>query len=189
LIDVTTQTFAARFPALASNLTDSQIGVLLEAVQIHEVSAGEALIGEGTASDGLFLLWDGELDISLETVEGAQEVAHVAAGAFLGEVSLLDPGPATATVAAEQGCVALLLTRPKFDHLCAEHPDVTRTLLERLCQVLSSRIRTAEARLDSLALGAGTRGASTPERVRERILDVETSLYEGGQDGEGTWMR
>ncbi|HEV7888420.1 MAG TPA: cyclic nucleotide-binding domain-containing protein, partial [Acidimicrobiales bacterium] len=139
-----------RFRRLAGRLADDDADALLSALERQDVAAGEVVITQGSPFDALLLVWDGELNVSIETGDGEREIGHVGPGAFLGEASLLDPGPASATVTADQGCLLLRLDRPAFDGLCAERPALACLLLEELSRVLASRVRAAGDRLEDL---------------------------------------
>lgn len=173
MADLTNEGFGERFPELATALGDDGSSELVRVLERQEVYAGEALIDEGTATDALFLVWDGELDVAVETPDGPRDIGQVGRGAFLGEVSLLDPGPATATVTSKQGCVALRLDRDRFDRLCTDRPELAAALVDELSRVLSARIDAARARLGMIE-GDGT----TPAASSAGLVGVHGALYE-----------
>jgi len=178
MAEVTTGAFAQRFPELAAAIGDDATSELLQVLERHELYAGQALIDEGNATDALFLVWDGELDVSMDTPDGPRKVGQVGRGSFLGEVSLLDPGPATATVTSEQGCVALRLDRERFDRLCTDRPALAAALVTELSRVMSARIDAARARLDEMDAGSGSPFAPTGSSAG--LVEVHGALYEGG---------
>lgn len=150
MLRVNRDNFSRRFRRLAGRLGGEDVDALLAALVQQDVAAGEAVITLGAPVDALLLVWDGELNVTVETPGGDRELAHVGPGAFLGEASLLDPGPASATVTADQGCTLLRLDRAAFDTLCAEQPRLANVLLEELARVLAARVRTAGERLEDL---------------------------------------
>lgn len=170
MIRVSRETFARRFRRLAARLTPEDGEALLAVLVQQDVAAGEVVITEGADVDALLLVWDGELNVTVDDVE----VAHVGPGAFLGEASLLDPGPASATVAADQGCTVLRLERAAFDGLCTDRPALAGVLLEELCRVLAARVRAAGERLDDLMVqqeeGMAFAGAADVAGVHRRLL-------------------
>ncbi|MFT7522067.1 MAG: CRP-like cAMP-binding protein [Kiritimatiellia bacterium] len=154
---ITVPQFTAQFPTLALGLTSEEQASLLNALEMEDFSAGETLIVDGTPTDSLFLVWSGKLNVVIHTATGEHEVAVVGPGSMLGEVSILDPGPSTATVRTEQGCVVLSLGRKKLQELWREHPRVAAKFLATLTRGLASRIRqvTNELnRLDANMMGA-----------------------------------
>ena len=145
-----TSTFAARFPQVVEGLEADEIEALLAAFVLHTYEAGEALIAEGTTSDALLLVWDGELDVCMSTPEGLRDVAQVGEGALLGEISLLDPGPATATVRTKEGCTVLYIDREGLERLWGDYPRVASAFMRALAREVSGRVRSANDYLHTL---------------------------------------
>lgn len=152
---VTPAALSGRFPGLGSSLGSGELESLLDALELHDAAAGEALVAEGTLTDALFLVWDGQLDVTQRGRTGDRRLAQLGAGSYFGEVSLLDPGPAGASVVTEQGAVALRLTRPSFDQLRAKHPAVAAPLLTEVLQSLLARLGGATALLGGSAPAGG----------------------------------
>jgi CRP/FNR family cyclic AMP-dependent transcriptional regulator len=146
---ITSERFSTRFPGVASSLGSEELDALLAAFELHDADAGEALVAEGTPTSDLFLVWEGNLDVTTAGTAGRRTLARVAPGSCFGEVALLDPGPAGASVVTEQGCVALRLSRARFDELRRVHPDAAASLLREVLQSLAARVRRAA----SLAVG------------------------------------
>jgi CRP-like cAMP-binding protein len=131
-------------------MSPEDVDALLTILEKQDVASGEVVITQDAPFDALLLVWDGELNVSVETPRGDQALAHVGPGSFLGEASLLDPGPASATVTADQGCVLLRLDRPAFDQLCTDRPALAGALVDELSRVLAGRVRAAGDRLEDL---------------------------------------
>lgn len=147
--------FAKRFPQLGDELSAKQVGRLLRAFERHDADAGEALVAEGTKSDELFLVWDGQLDITMASATGDRRLAQLGPGSYFGEVSLFEPGPASASVVTEQGCEVLRLSRGRLDELRESDPEVAAALLGEALRSLSERFRSASAHLEQLEAAAG----------------------------------
>jgi CRP/FNR family cyclic AMP-dependent transcriptional regulator len=158
LADVEPETFAERFPGLGAELSRDQVESLLGALELHDADAGEALVAEGTDSSELFLVWDGRLDVTMATSTGNQRLVGIVPGAYFGEVSLFEPGPATASVVTEQGCQVLRLSRERLDELRRSDPEVAAALLGDALRSLSNRFAAASAVLQRVARSGGGRG-------------------------------
>jgi CRP/FNR family cyclic AMP-dependent transcriptional regulator len=178
MTQVSSGLFAARFPALAPALGEEDLDVLLAALQVQEVVPSEALVAEGTPVDDLFLVWDGQLDVSVATSAGERSVGTVGPGSFLGEVSLLDPGPATATVTAEQGCTVLHLSRTRFDELCSSHPRLAAALLGEIGRTLADRLRRG---VTALEVSGAVEGSRVAPPDPEQVLSVHAALHAGSR--------
>src|SRR5690348_11121407 len=63
-------------------------------MQARRAEPGEVICHEGEAGSTFFLVADGEATVTI----GGSEVGHLGPGDFFGEISLIDGGPATASV-------------------------------------------------------------------------------------------
>ncbi len=140
---VTPGTVVERFPGLAG-AGDEALALLLELAQLHQADAGEALVAEGTPSAELFMVIDGSLDITA----GGQKLAAVGPGAYFGEVSLFDPGPAGASIVTDQGCSVLRLSGDRLEQLRQADPVIAATLAGDVLRSLVARTRAAAGSLD-----------------------------------------
>ena len=119
------------------------MAAVFEACEVHEAAAGEALVAEGTPSADLFLVLDGDLDITV----GDQRLGSLGPGSYFGEVSLFEPGPSGASVISEQGCTVLRLSRSRFDALRAAQPGAAAALTYEALASLSGRLHAAAEHL------------------------------------------
>jgi CRP-like cAMP-binding protein len=152
MTSVDIERFAQRFPAFASSLTADEVSELLRILKRQEFEASEALIDEGTRSDSLFFVWDGELDVVTNTPDGERKVAQLGPGSLFGEISILSPGPTTATVRSEQGCTALHLTHSSLEQFWQAHPHAATVFMRELSKLVARRIRAADELLNQLLL-------------------------------------
>jgi CRP/FNR family cyclic AMP-dependent transcriptional regulator len=148
LTAVTPDTVVERFPGLAG-AGEEALATLLEIAQPHQADAGEALVAEGTSAAELFLVLDGSLDI----ITGGGRMATVRAGAYFGEVSLFDPGPAGASIVTDQGCSVLRLGRDGLEQLREADPALAATLVGDVLRSLVRRTRAAAGALEDAGAG------------------------------------
>jgi CRP/FNR family transcriptional regulator, cyclic AMP receptor protein len=96
-------------------LTDSDIEWMATHGAVRRLADGEVLIEEGGTSDSLILLLEGELQA---TARGYGSVGLMGAGEIVGEMSLVDSAPPSATITVRGEALGLLLDK--------------RTLLDKL---------------------------------------------------------
>lgn len=98
--------------------------------------AGAVLCKEGTVGRELILILDGEASVE----RGGAQVATVGPADFIGEMSLLDGGPRSATVTTTSEVNALVLPTREFWEILDEVPPIAHKLL----QTLAARLRSAD---------------------------------------------
>ena len=109
--------------------------------QVREISHDEGYViaTEGDPGAGLFVIADGEADVTI----GGKKVNHLEKGDFFGEMALLDGGPRTATVTATTPITLYALTEWVFRGLLAEHPSIAMRTLETMASRLRGATKTA----------------------------------------------
>ncbi|HWC33784.1 MAG TPA: cyclic nucleotide-binding domain-containing protein [Mycobacteriales bacterium] len=100
--------------------------------------AGHVLCTEGAVGRELILLLDGEAEVE----RGGKIVTTVGPGDFIGEMSLLDGGPRSATVTTTSQVKALVLPTREFWQVLDEVP----ALAHRLLRTLAERLRAMDER-------------------------------------------
>jgi len=120
----------------------------LAAVMTPEVLlAGDPVIEQGASSAGLWFVREGRLSVEVDGGAGPVQVATIEPGHWVGEVSLLNPGPASATVRAAEPCELWHLTPEALDQLRVDAPLVALDMLQTLSRDLVERIRATDHHL------------------------------------------
>ncbi len=97
------------------------------------VDAGRVLTDQGDAGREAFVIIEGEAGVK----RNQRKIATVGPGEAVGELSLLDHGPRTATVEASTPMTLLVLSAREFSGVVDEVPG----LAHKLMGALASRIR------------------------------------------------
>ncbi len=117
--------------AACTNKELQKIARLCDEVDVDE---GSVLAKEGSPGHEFFVIVDGEADVTLRK----KRLASLGAGAFFGEMSLLDHEPRSATVTAKTPMRLLVLDSNSFHQFVRENPDVTVKILRGVAQRLRS---------------------------------------------------
>lgn len=103
---------------------------------IEVFAAGETIISEGEDGDSAFLIVEGEVEVLVGKGEEVNSVAKFSKGDIFGEMSLLDPGPRSATVKALVETRCLSTSYDDFMSALQDNPEkcgqFTITLVRRL---------------------------------------------------------
>ena len=104
-----------------------------------KVETGSVLTHQGRLEPEFGLILDGTARVERD----GKVLAHLKAGDFCGEMSLIDGKPRSATVVAESPCIVLVIDSRSFRELLDTTPGLQRKVLITLCQ----RLRDADAAL------------------------------------------
>ena len=121
---------------LFAGLDDADIRRLGELVDEVDLPAGRVLMTQGEHGSELVIVIDGMASV----VRDGQALDDCGPGSILGEISLLDGGPRTATVTLTEPSRLLILGRRAFHSLMDEFPEVRLRILE----TVAHRVRTLE---------------------------------------------
>jgi CRP/FNR family cyclic AMP-dependent transcriptional regulator len=128
---------------LFSDLSPRELHFLAANCRERQYAAGTALLRQGETGVGLFVITSGKVRVTQHQEGGDEhELAVLGQGDVLGEMSLLDDLPRSATATAVEPTAALVLPVWDFRATLRESPDIAIKLLG----VLSRRLRHAEQR-------------------------------------------
>lgn len=141
--EITADKFARHFSALAKQFHSPEIlNAILRSMSIDHVPAGTRLIEYDGPCSTLYLVWDGLLRASIEDEEGKITLGDIGPGEWIGEVTLIEPGPASASVSTIKDSTLLSMSHEAFSKLRAQQPDAAGTLMHALSLNLAERLRT-----------------------------------------------
>ena len=126
---------------LFQSLTRRELQALSANCRERDYPAGAALLQQGQTGVGLFIITAGSVHVTQTTPDGnSRDLGDFGRGAVLGEMSLLDDMPRTATVVATEDTRALVIPVWDFRASLREAPEVSIKLLS----VMSQRLRAIE---------------------------------------------
>jgi len=103
--------------------------------------AGAVIFEEGTAGLVMYVIVEGEVEISLR----GKTLAVASAGEIVGEMALLKNTARSATVTAKTDCLLEAIDRERFEDLVKDSPSFALYVMN----VLADRIRLANESLAS----------------------------------------
>ncbi len=92
------------------------------------MTAGTLIVDQGQTGREAFVVLDGEIEVKRNN----RKVATLGAGSVLGELSLLDHGPRTATAICETECTLLVIEQRRFLGVLDDVPAISHKLLASL---------------------------------------------------------
>jgi SulP family sulfate permease len=140
-----------RLPLL-SDLAPEQIERLRGWLEPVAWSVGEVIFRSGDPGSALYLVTRGRASVHIKHDDGDIRLVTFAAGAVFGELALLDRGPRSATITADEDLQGFGLSEASFAVLCRQQPDIAIKLLQALGRELSVRIRYANLTIQQLEM-------------------------------------
>ena len=137
-----------RVPLFAM-LTAGQVESLAGAVAKRRFKRGEFVMEQGKISNALFIILAGRARVLMTDRKGGEVIlATLAAGDYIGEMSMIDSEPHSATVAAEVQTDVLVLGRDDFSRCLIDNAPMGYAVMRGLVR----RLRSADNKIGSLAL-------------------------------------
>ena len=136
--------------SILRDFTAGQIGLLASHLERVDWPADHVVFKQGDPGSDLFLMIRGHASVYLTTEAGKVRLVTFAPGAVFGELAILDHGPRSATVTADEPMSAFRLSTKAFADLCELDPLVAIKLVSALARELSDRLRRANLTIRQL---------------------------------------
>ena len=135
--------------------------------RVYEPQA--VVVQQDEPSDGIYLINAGRLAVSVATGDGrVTTIGQMGPGEIIGEISLLDGGPRSATVVAISESRLVAIDREAFLMLVRNQPSISLALVS----VLARRLRALTRWADDIV------GLPVPARLAKRLIAL---VAESGQ--------
>ena len=113
-----------------------ELQAILKAGDEIVMTAGTLIVDQGQTGREAFVLVDGNVTVR----RNGRKVVSLGPGAVIGELSLLDHGPRTASVVCDTDCTLFVLDQRHFRKVIEHNPQIAMKLLGRL----AGHIRTLD---------------------------------------------
>jgi CRP/FNR family transcriptional regulator, cyclic AMP receptor protein len=156
--------------SLLSGLPEHLLGELFERAKLVPLRSDDVLFLAGESGDGCYRIADGLLKVTMVSRSGNERIlAFLGPGHIVGELSIIDSLPRSASVVAVRPTKLSFLSRAAFEEFAQRHPEVYKSLVT----LLAARLRGTD----------GTIAAGSFLPVRGRVACTLLELAENfGQD-------
>jgi CRP-like cAMP-binding protein len=128
------------------NFSESELSHVAENYPHMRLAAGATLFEEGSPSSTAFIVLDGELEALKRTEDRQVLLGVVGKGELIGEMSLLQNRPRTATVRARSDAVVVEVDGQQFKDVLTTCPVVSYGVLETVvARTLSNEVRMRQS--------------------------------------------
>lgn len=111
-----------------------------------ELNSGETLFREGDIGNAMYVLIEGQAEISIDGVL----FEECTQGSFVGEMAVIDGSPRYATVTASTKCKFVVVDTKRFHYLVDESPgfaiEIMRVIAQRLKKTSMRVLQSQTAR-------------------------------------------
>lgn len=136
-----------------SGLKKDQLEAFLSYLEILTLESMSVAVREGERGDAMYLILEGELRVRVLRKGKESILATLKAGDFFGDISLLDEGPRSADVVANDRSTLLKISTTAFARIRNEAPALAEPFLHALSKILVGRLRILNKRyVDSLLM-------------------------------------
>jgi CRP/FNR family transcriptional regulator, cyclic AMP receptor protein len=157
------------------SLTDDDVAWIAAHGVRRRLADGETVIAEGVESDSLVILLEGEFQV---VAAGFGEVARAGVGEIVGEISLVDSAPPSATVTAKGECLTLFLDKRVLAQKLASDAAFGSRFYRALAVLLADRLRAARRLPSAHERGLGDDKTILQDELDAVILDASSSAGE-----------
>jgi len=134
-----------RQAALFEGLSQEELQAIAALCQSQAFRSGEIITTQGEHGDELFVVSQGFVEVTLTNPAGGGEpriVVQLGPGQIVGEMSLVDRGPRSATVRAlTDGAMLQALKRDAFLQLCQTNTHLGYLVMRNMAADLSFKLR------------------------------------------------
>lgn len=163
---------------ILAELSNLDFNWLLNSGVKVQVPAGTTLIQEGQVTDALYIILEGSLAVCVEALDN-QEVARLANGEVVGEMSFVDSRPPSATVKAIEDTTVWAIPRPTLAFKLNQDVGFAAHFYHAIALFLSDRMRETVNRLTYQNQGSELDKATSENTHIISKLDIATSRFNG----------
>ena len=131
-----------------AEMSERQIGFFVRLMELLELPRSAPLFRRGDPGAAMFILLDGELRATTVVDEKECTLSTMRPGEFFGEISLMDHGPRSADVIANQPCRLLKVSAEIFAKAMREVPELAVPILFAINRALTGRLRALTHRYE-----------------------------------------
>lgn len=129
------------------DFSDEELDFIKQYLNLRYFPEKTVLFKEGDIGDYLFFIVEGSVEVRIDSKKTKQFViAAFSHGACVGEMSIIDDFPRSATIIATEATELLLLTKFRFQKICKDNPDLGIKFLTGIARNLSARLRKTTGR-------------------------------------------
>jgi CRP/FNR family transcriptional regulator, cyclic AMP receptor protein len=122
---------------LFAGLPNARLKLIAYTAEVLRFEAGEEIVLQGDPADAVYIIAEGEAEVSLTALDGhTVRLGTLGRHSLLGEIAVLCNGRRTASVRAKDRVVTLKLSSQVFLDLVRQNPDISMKVMTILAERL-----------------------------------------------------
>ena len=130
--------------------SEQELDVFSQYLKPISVSRNSTLFKKGDKGDSLIFIVSGSVNAVLDPSKKNATV-KLENGSIIGEMSLIDGNPRSATAVVNEPTELLMISKDQFDTFCQENPLIGLKILKGITKIISVRLRESNARFVDFA--------------------------------------
>ncbi|MEE9322898.1 MAG: Crp/Fnr family transcriptional regulator [Granulosicoccus sp.] len=153
-----------------TDLDEKSVEMVLSRARVQTYRKNTILMSEGDSGECMYVIQSGSVKIYVSDEDGNEVILFIEGpGSYLGEISLLDDAPRTASAVTLEKTQVLLISKQAFLECIELNPEMAFTIIRSMTQ----RLRRATDNIRSLAL------KNVYQRLALKL--IELSVEENGE--------
>jgi CRP/FNR family cyclic AMP-dependent transcriptional regulator len=130
---------------LLSGLLEAHVDSVSALASVKTFAGGDQVVRQFSEGTDVMVVVDGKANVNSFTGE---KIAEVGPGSVLGEMSLVDEKPRSATVISAGGTTVVSIPRKALVQLMEEQPAIGYRVMGNVSRILTARLRAANVALE-----------------------------------------
>ncbi len=126
---------------MLADVDEPMLASLLPYMEVVRVQPFGTVVKQGDHGDALFMVLEGEVRARVITDEKETTLATMGVGECFGEIALVDQGPRSTDIVANQASVLIKVSDQALRKMFAEAPALAAPFMFALTRVIAQRVR------------------------------------------------
>lgn len=167
--------------AFFDDLTAKELNILMAYMSLYELKRGEFLFKEGEIGQYVSFLVEGKLEVLKKSITGSEiAITSVTKGYSIGDMSLLDKTPRSASIRASVRSTLAILPQSAFKIILKKHPGIGIKILIGFARFQTDNLRKTSNQLNAythlLATICKQKGTTLPSNMDQFLANDEKKL-------------
>jgi CRP/FNR family transcriptional regulator len=134
--------------SLFKEMDDRELDVVTRRVFEKDYKKGATLFVEGMPGEVLYIVTEGSVEISKRSKDGDTQLGLIGPGDIVGEMSLIDAGPRSASGRTGADSKLIVITKKSFGEILDSDPKIAAKILMALLKIINKRLRLTDKKFE-----------------------------------------